>query len=95
MFVGWRVDAGFAHRKVHLVLDYESLKTRVKGYGIPIQVYDSELVEPSDGKFIFPMYEAGVAKFNLYQPSLELPTIKDGDALAFEGEAPPVTLRKR
>ena len=72
IFVGWRVDAGFAHRKVHLVLDKESLRTRVKGYGRPIQVYESELVEPSDGKFMFLMYEAGVVKYEPLSTILRL-----------------------
>ena len=89
IFVGWRVDAGFAHRKVHLVLDCEALRTRAKGYGRPIQVYNTEMVEPTDGKYIFPLYEANVAKLNLFQPSLKLPE------MPFEGEAPTATVRKR
>ena len=37
--MGWRLDAGFKHRKIHLVLDYESARCKSKGFGRPIQVY--------------------------------------------------------
>ena len=33
IFAGWRIDAGFVHRDIHLVLDYESLRANAKGYG--------------------------------------------------------------
>ena len=72
IFVGWRVDAGFVHRNVPLILDYENLRTKSKGFGRPIQVYPTELVEPSEGDFIFPLYEASVAKLNLFQPSVKV-----------------------
>ena len=61
------------HRNVHLVIDYDSIRTNAKGYGRPIQVYSTELVEPSDGKYMFPMFEAQVNKLNLFKPALELP----------------------
>ena len=48
-FCGRRLGSGHAHRKVHFVLDYENLKSRAKGFGRPIKVYASELVEPTDG----------------------------------------------
>ena len=31
IFVGWRVDSGFKHQNVHLVLDYDSIRTNAKG----------------------------------------------------------------
>ena len=76
------------HRNVHLVLDYDSIRTNAKGYGRPIQVYSTELVEPSDGNYIFPMLEAQVNKLNLFKPTLELPAIERRDALPFEEGAP-------
>ena len=38
IFVGWRLDAGFKHRKINLVLDYESVRCKSQGFGRPIQV---------------------------------------------------------
>ena len=60
IFVGWRIDAGFKHRKVHLVLDYESVRTNAKGFGRPIQVHATELVVPE--KHIFPLFQAEQSK---------------------------------
>ena len=93
--MGWRVDAGFVHRNVHLVLDYENPRSKSKGFGRPFQVYTTELVEPSEGNFIFPLYEASVARLNLLQPSVKLPSIAEREALPFEGQAPPPAVRKR
>ena len=95
IFVGWRVDSGFKHRNVHLVLDYDSIRTNAKGYGRPIQVYSTERVEPSNGNYIFPMFEAQVNKLNLFKPTLELPAIERRDALPFEEGAPAPTVRRR
>ena len=95
IFVGWRVDSGYKHRNVHLVLDYDSIRANAKGYGTPIQVYSTELVEPSDGNYIFPMFEAQVNKLNLFKPTLELPRIERRDALPFEDDAPALTVRRR
>ena len=72
-FVDWRTDAGFKHRGIHYVLDYESLRTNAKGCGRPIQVYQSELVEPNDGSWVFPMFEAEVTKLNLFSNRSLLP----------------------
>ena len=95
IFCGWRLDSGYAHRKVHLVLDYENLRSRAKGFGRPIQVYASELVEPTAGNFIFPLHEAKVAQLNLFQPTVTLPFLAEREALPFEGIAPTVVPRKR
>ena len=95
IFVGWRVDSGYKHRNVHLVLDYDSIRTNAKGYGRPIQVYSTELVELSDGNYIFPIFEAQVNKLNLFKPTLELPAIERRDALPFEEGAPAPIVRKR
>ena len=95
IFVGWRMDAGFKHRGIHYVLDYESLRTNSKGCGRPIQVYQSELVDPNDGNWVFPLYEAQVAKLQLFSEKSELPLLGTKDALPFEGEAPPPVVRKR
>lgn len=95
IFVGWRVDAGFVQRDVHLVLDYESVRSGAKGFGRPIQVYSTEMVEPSDGNFIFPLYEASVAKLNLFKPSITLPSITERESLPFEGTATSADVRKR
>ena len=94
IFCGWRLDSGYAHRKVHLVLDYENLRSRAKGFGRPIQVYASELVEPTDGNFIFPLHEAKVAQLNLFQPTVTLPFLAEREALPFEGIAPTVVIAK-
>ena len=32
IFVGWRLDAGFKHRKIDLALDYESVRCKSKGF---------------------------------------------------------------
>eukprot|EP00435_Cladocopium_sp_Y103_P060485 s1600_g22.t1 len=95
IFVGWRMDAGFKHRGIHYVLDYESLRTNSKGCGRPIQVYQSELVDPNDGNWVFPLYEAQVAKSQLFSEKPELPPLGTRDALPFEGDAPPPVVRKR
>jgi hypothetical protein len=60
IFVGWRICSGFKHRKIHLVLDYESVRTNAKGYERPIQVHATELVVPES--HIFPLFQAEQAK---------------------------------
>ncbi len=70
---------------MHLVLDFDSIRTNATGYGRPIQVYSTELVEPSDGNYIFPMFEAQVNKLNLSKPTLERPAIERRDALRLLG----------
>ena len=56
IFVEWRMDTGFKHRKIHLVLDYESARCKSKGFGKAIQVHETELVVP--GHHAFPLYQA-------------------------------------
>ena len=51
IFCGWRIDNGYKFRGVHLVLDYEAVRTNKKGCEKPIQVCTSELVMPE--VFIF------------------------------------------
>ena len=46
------------------------------------------------GAYFF-VYEASVAKLNLFQPSIKLPSIAGREALPFEGPAPPPAVRKR
>ena len=58
-------------------------------------MYSTELVEPPEGNFIFPLYEASVAKLNLFQLSVKLPSIAEREALPLEGPAPPPVARKR
>ena len=88
IFVGWRIDAAFKHRKVHLVLDYESLRVKSKGYGRPVQVHASEIVVPEN--HMFPLFQAEQAK--LEGSSGDLPKI----ALPFDEEpAPPTPARVR
>ena len=60
IFAGWRIDSAFKHRKVHLVLDYESVRTNAKGFGRPLQVHDAELVVPEN--LMFPLFQAEQAK---------------------------------
>lgn len=95
IFVGWKVGAGYAHRKIYLVLDYKAVRFFSKGYGRPIQVYETETVEPTDVKYIFPLYEANMTKINLFQPSIKLPIVKNRKALPFEGKAPPPMVKKK
>eukprot|EP00438_Fugacium_kawagutii_P025376 Skav223563 [mRNA] locus=scaffold34:198043:207130:- [translate_table: standard] len=87
IFAGWRIDAGYVHKKVHYVLDYESLRTNAKGCGRPIQVHMDEIVVPD--KIVFPMYEAAKARDE--GGSGELPKI----ALPFEEGAPKTPARVR
>jgi hypothetical protein len=54
--VGWRLDAGFKHRKIHLVLDYENVRCKSKGFGRPSQAHEKELVVPEH--HMFPLYQA-------------------------------------
>ena len=42
IFCGWRINNGYNFRGVHLVLDYEAVRTNKKGCEKPIQVYASE-----------------------------------------------------
>ena len=88
IFVGWRIDAAFRHRKVHLVLNYENVRLKSKGFGNPIQVHESELVVPENP--IFPLFQAEKAK--LEGGSGDLPKIE----IPFEeGKAPPTPSRSR
>ena len=95
IFVGCRVDAGYVHKGIHLVLDYESLRTNAKGCGRPIQVYQSELVDPNDGNWVFPLYEANMSKLRLFSAKPSLPVLDPKDSLPFEGVAPSTPARKR
>jgi hypothetical protein len=54
IFMGWRIDSSFRHRKIYLMLDYESVRTNAKGFDRPIQVHANELVVPE--KRIFPLF---------------------------------------
>ena len=95
IFVGWRMDAGFVHKGIHLVLDYESLRTNSKGCGRPIQVYQSELVEPNNGLFTFPLYEAEVQRLSLLMRRPSIPALEPRSSLPFDGPVTPVPTRKR
>ena len=53
LFVGWRLDSGYKRKKIHLVLDYESVRLNAKGCGRPIQVHAS---------FAFPLFNAAKSK---------------------------------
>ena len=53
LFVGWRLDSGYKRKKIHLVLDYESVRLNAKGCGRPIQVHAS---------FAFPLFHAAKSK---------------------------------
>ena len=87
IFAGWRLDSGYKHKKVHLILDYESLRTKSKGFGRPLQVYADELVIPES--LVFPLFNA--AKELLEGGSGVLPKI----AFPFEEGAPMPEARKR
>jgi len=95
IFAGWRIDAGFVHRDIHLVLDYESLRTNAKGYGRRLQVYQSELVDPNNGNWVFPLLEANMSKLRLFSAKPSLPVLDPKEALPFEGVAPSTPARKR
>jgi len=71
IFAGWRLDSGYKHKKVHLVLDYENLRTKAKGFGRPVQVHADDLVIPD--AFVFPLFNA--ANASLEGGSGELPKI--------------------
>ncbi|CAE7259976.1 unnamed protein product [Symbiodinium sp. CCMP2592] len=93
IFCGWRIDHGFRFRGIHLVLDYESLRTNQKGCGRPIQVHEKELVVPDS--FVFPLYEANALKLTSLSPEPSLPKIEPGESLPFEKGAPDPEVRKR
>ena len=59
IFAGWRLDAGYKHRNVHLILDYDSLRAKAKGYGRPLQAHADEIVVPET--FVFPLFNAAKA----------------------------------
>ena len=94
IFVGWRIDAGYAHKGVHYILDYESLRTNSKGCGRPIQVYQSELVDSTKENWVFPLFEANMSKLKLFSERMSLPKIEPIDSLPFEGTAPSSLARK-
>ena len=52
-------------------------------------------MDPNDGNLVFPLYEAQVAKLQLFSEKSELPPLGTREALPFEGEAPPPIVRKR
>ena len=83
------------HKGIHLVLDYESLRTNSKGCGRPIQVYQSELVEPNNGLFTFPLYEAEVQRLSLFMRRPSIPALEPRSSLPFDGPVTPVPTRKR
>lgn len=87
IFAGWRLDSGYKHRKVHYVLDYESIRTKAKGFGRPLHIHADELVVPEN--LAFPLFNA--AKASLEGGSRELPKI----AMPFEEGAPQPEARKR
>ena len=60
LFVGWRLDSGYKRKKIHLVLDYESVRLNAKGCGRLIQVHASEIVVPDS--FVFPLFNAAKSK---------------------------------
>ena len=93
IFCGWRMDAGYKFRGVHMVLDYESLRKDAKGCGRPIQVYASELIVPET--FVFPLHEAQVEKLALFRPEARLPSLPAKDVLPFESGAPEPKVRTR
>ena len=85
--MGWRVCSGFKHRKIHLVIDYESVRNYAKGYGRPIQLHATELVVPES--HIFPLFQAEQAKVE--GGSGMLPKI----SMTFEQGAPTTPSRTR
>ena len=93
IFCGWRMDSGFKFRGVHLVLDYEALRTDAKGCGRPIQVHATEMVAPET--FIFPLQEALNEKLALFRPTADLKAIESREALPFEKGAPEAKPRVR
>ena len=93
IFCGWRIDHGFRFRGIHLVLDYESLRTNQKGCGRPIQVHEKELVVPDSS--VFPLYEANALKLTSLSPEPSLPKIEPGESLPFAKGAPDPEVRKR
>ena len=83
IFVGWRLDAGFKHRKIHLVLDYENVRCKSKGFGRPSQAHEKELVVPEH--HMFPLIK--LSNHDLKgDPKI---------ALSFEEGAPPTPGRVR
>ena len=52
-------------------------------------------MDPNDGNWFFPLYEAQVAKLQLFSERSELPQLGTKEALPFEGDAPPPVDRKR
>ena len=88
--------AGYNFRGTHLVLDFESLRKNTQGCGKPIQVYETELVEPSNGRWVFPLFEAEQQRLQLFSAKSTPPSISTRKALPFDDEVPdPVPRRKR
>ena len=71
------------------------MRTKAKGCGRPIQVYQSELVEPNEGNWVFPLFEANMTKLRLFSSRPSLPAIDVRESLPFEGAAPPTPARTR
>ena len=80
------IFAGESHKKVHVVLDYESLRTKTKGFGRQLQVHADELVTVE--LCAFPFFNA--ANASLEGGRGELPKI----ALPFEEGPPAPEVRK-
>ena len=93
IFCGWRIDNGYKFRGVHLVLDYEAVRTNKKGCEKPIQVYTSELVKPE--VFIFPLEEAANSQLALFKADRELLSIDPRESLPFGEDPPEPAKRKR
>ena len=90
---GWRLDAGYKFRGVHMVLDYESLREDTQGCGRPIRVYASELIVPET--FVFPLHEAQVEKLALFKNQARLPSLPARDVLPFQSGGPEPKVRAR
>ena len=90
--MGWRVDAGYHHRDVHLVLDCQNLLSKAKGSGRPIQVYKSDLLEPTEGNWVFPLFEAKMNQLELFKTMITHPP---KESLPFEGDPPEPKVFKR
>ena len=78
---------------MHLVLDYEAVRTKKKGCEKPIQVYTSELVKPE--VFIFPLEEAANLQLALFKADRELLSIDPRESLPFGEDPPEPAKRKR
>jgi hypothetical protein len=55
LFAGWRIEPGCKYKCIMLVLDWDAVRDKKKGYNKPIEVHEKEVIIPEET--VFPLSE--------------------------------------